>query len=183
LYRRILAGLQAKYQPSTAWCFSRNRNLVDEYIVDHEEYIGVGSGAFSYVAGCFFSSSFSINRYIETIRSGRTGIVMSRMLSEFEQLRYLFLVGLFGLEFDWEAIRREHRSSWPGPLWKERLFFSLLGSIKRDGETHRLTDRGMYHWVVMMREFLTGVNNFRDEMRVHISTERMLNRMHDTAAG
>ena len=73
MYRRILAGLQAKYQPSTAWCFSREHGLVDEYIVDHEEYIGVGSGAFSYIDGNFYSSSFSINRYIETIRSGRSG--------------------------------------------------------------------------------------------------------------
>jgi coproporphyrinogen III oxidase-like Fe-S oxidoreductase len=183
MYRQILAGIQAKYQPSTAWCFSRNSDLVDEYIVDHEEYIGVGSGAFSYVGGCFHSSSFSINRYIKAIRRGRTGIVMSRRLSETERLRYRFLVGLFGLELDWESIRREHRSSWPGPLWKERLFFTLLGSIQRDGNAYRLTDKGMYHWVVMMREFLTGVNNFRDEMRLHIGAERMLASVHDTAAG
>jgi len=183
MYRRILARLQPKYQPSTAWCFSCNHDLVDEYIVDHEEYIGVGSGAFSYVGGCFYSSSFSINRYIDTIGSGRTGIVMSRTLSQMEQLRYRFLVGLFGLELDWEKTRREYRSLWPGPLWKERLFFSLLGSIRKDGGIYRLTDKGMYHWVVMMREFLTGVNNFRDEMRAHISIERMLDKVHYTAAG
>jgi len=183
MYRRILAGMQPKYQPSTAWCFSRKCDLVDEYIVDHEEYVGVGSGAFSYVAGCFYSSSFSINRYIENIGSDRPGIVMSRRLSEIEQLRYKFLVGLFGLELDWESIRRDHRSTWLGPLWKERLFFSLLGSIRRDGGSYRLTDKGMYHWVVMMREFLTGVNNFRDEMRSHISIERMLDSVHYTAAG
>jgi coproporphyrinogen III oxidase-like Fe-S oxidoreductase len=183
MYRKILTGIQAKYQPGTAWCFSRNRDLIDEYIVDHEEYIGVGSGAFSYVAGCFYSSSFSVNRYIENVRSGRSGIVMSRKLSETEQLRYRFLVGLFGLQLDWESIQREHHSSWPGPLWKERLFFLLLGSIRRDGGIYRLTDKGMYHWVVMMREFLTGVNNFRDEMRAHIRTERMLERAHYTATG
>jgi hypothetical protein len=182
MYRRILAGMQPKYRPSTAWCFSRKLDLVDEYIVDHEEYIGVGSGAFSYVDGCFHSSSFSINRYIATIGHGRPGIVMSRRLTETEQLRYRFLVGLFGLELDWESIQREHRSSWPAPLWKERLFFFMLGSIRRVGGNYRLTDKGMYHWVVMMREFLTGVNHFRDEMRLHISAERMLDQVHRATA-
>lgn len=183
MYLKILAGMQPKYQPSTAWCFGRNRQLVDEYIVDHEEYIGVGSGAFSYLDGRFYSSSFSINRYIAAIGSGRSGIVMGRRLSEIEQLRYSFLVGLFGLEFDWESIRQKHRYSWLGPLWKERLFFSLLGSIRKDGGKYRLTRRGMYHWVVMMREFLTGVDNFRNEMRAHIGHERALDHMQYKESG
>jgi coproporphyrinogen III oxidase-like Fe-S oxidoreductase len=183
MYRQILDGVQPKYQPSTAWCFSRNSDLVDEYIVDHVNYIGVGSGAFSYFAGRLFSSSFSINHYIDAIRRGRTGIVMGRHLTEFEQLRYRFLVGLFGLELDWESVCREHQISGLDPLWKERLFFSLLGSIRKDGSVYRLTERGMYHWVVMMREFLTGVDNFRNEMRAHIGAERMLEKAYSGGAG
>jgi coproporphyrinogen III oxidase-like Fe-S oxidoreductase len=184
MYRQILEGVQPKYQPSTVWCFNRNRNrdLVDEYIVDHDNYIGVGSGAFSYVAGRFYSSSFSIDRYIETIRRGRTGIVKGRQLTEVEQLRYRFLVGLFGLELDWESVCREHQVSGLDPLWKERLFFSLLGSIRKDGSIYRLTNRGMYHWLVMMREFLTGVDNFRNEMRAHIGAERMLEKVFSDGA-
>ena len=174
MYRRIIAGLAPEYRPSTAWCFSRSRELVDEYIVDHDEYVGVGSGAFSYVNGCFFSSSFSISRYVQSIDSGRTGIVLGRRLSDKEQLRYRFLVGLFGLRLDWGAIGHDHPSPWPGSLWKERLFFLLLGSIQKDGDNYRLTKRGMYHWVVMMREFLTGADNFRNEMRAHIGAEREL---------
>lgn len=178
MYRRILAGMRPVYEPSTVWCFGRNRNLVDEYIVDHDEYIGVGSGAFSYIGGCFYSSSFSINRYIAAISGGRAGIVMGRRLTEIEQLRYRFLVGLFGLELDWDAVRRENRYAWPGSLWKERLFFSLLGSIRKDGASYRLTEKGMYHWVVMMREFLTGVDKFRNEIRARIGTEHIVGRKH-----
>jgi coproporphyrinogen III oxidase-like Fe-S oxidoreductase len=183
MYRQILHGIQPKYRPSTAWCFNRDRGLVDEYIVDHDNYIGVGSGAFSYVAGHFYSSSFSINRYVEAIKQGRTGIVMGRQLSEYEQLRYRFLVGLFGLELEWDSIRHEHGNSALDPLWKELLFFSLLGSIRKDGNVYRLSERGMYHWVVMMREFLTGVDNFRNEMRAHIGVERMLDTAHAKAPG
>jgi hypothetical protein len=34
-----------------------------------------------------------------------------------------------------------------------------------------LTERGYYLWVIMMREFFTGVNNLREEMRHDIATE------------
>jgi coproporphyrinogen III oxidase-like Fe-S oxidoreductase len=176
-YEKILAGVTPTYQPSTAWCFARKRGLVDEYIVDHEEYIGVGSGAFSYLSGTFYSSSFSIDRYIENIVSGRSAIVMGRKLSDWEQLRYEFLIRLFGLDLDWERMRRSHSASLLAPLWKERLFLTLIGAIRRDGGCYRLTSKGMYLWVVMMREFLSGVNNFRDEMRSHIRTERLLSRV------
>ena len=179
MYERIVHGLQPKYVPSTAWCFGRSSELVDEYIVDHDEYIGVCSGAFSYIGGCFYSSSFSIDRYLKFVKNGRIGIVMGRKLSSQERLRYRFLVGLFGLHLDWDAIRKVDDSGWPGPLWKERLLFSLLGSIQKDGDGYRLTNKGMYHWVVMMREFLTGADNFRNEMRAHIRAEQILQTAND----
>jgi len=175
-YERILAGMQSVYRPATAWCLARKRGLIDEYIVDHEEYVGLGSGAFSYIDGVFYSSSFSIDRYLDRIEHGRSGIVMGRRLSELEQLRYRFLVSLFGLDLDWEQLRSEYPGSFIGPLRKELLFFTLIGAIRKDGVHYHLTEKGMYYWVVLMREFLTGVNNVRDEMRAHIRIERSLSR-------
>jgi coproporphyrinogen III oxidase-like Fe-S oxidoreductase len=181
-YATILATLVPTYQPSTAWCFGRQHGLIDEYIVDHDNYIGVGSGAFSYVDGAFYSSSFSIDRYIDHINSGRSAIVMGRRLSDWERLHYEFLMKLFGLEVDWEQMVCGRPKSWLEPLWKERHALELLGVIERDGGLYRLTPKGMYYWVVMMREFLTGVNNFRDEMRAHIGAERILQRAGDKTA-
>jgi hypothetical protein len=34
-----------------------------------------------------------------------------------------------------------------------------------------VTERGMYYWVIMMREFFIGVNNFRSQMRKNIQDE------------
>ena len=47
----------------------------------------------------------------------------------------------------------------------------LLGAIRRTPEGYELTDRGMYLWLAMMRQFFTTVNNFRDQMRAHIRDE------------
>ncbi len=49
----------------------------------------------------------------------------------------------------------------------------LAGAVRRNGERLELTDRGYYLWVMMMREFFIGVNNFREQMRHHIRDERL----------
>lgn len=75
-YKLILAGMQNEYRPTTGWCFSRGAtSMLDEYIVEYDEYLGVGSGAFSYLDGVFYATTFSINGYIGYIGKGRVGIV------------------------------------------------------------------------------------------------------------
>jgi len=51
------------------------------------------------------------------------------------------------------------------------LRLRLIGAISGDELEIRLTERGFYIWVMMMREFFTGVNNLREEMRLNISSE------------
>jgi hypothetical protein len=43
--------------------------------------------------------------------------------------------------------------------------------VRDTGSRLELTERGMYYWVVMMREFFTGVNLFREQMRLNIRRE------------
>jgi coproporphyrinogen III oxidase-like Fe-S oxidoreductase len=170
-YELILKEMRREYHPCSAWCFSRGDHMIDEYIVEHEEYVGIGSGAFSYLDGVLYSSTFSINRYIDYVRSGGGGIVNQRRFHRPEQLRYDFLINLFGLALNGETMSRKYGEAWQRALWKEFLFFRLLGALAVDGDVYRLTERGMYYWVVMMREFLCGVNNFREDMRAHIRAE------------
>jgi len=56
-------------------------------------------------------------------------------------------------------------------LWKDLVLFSLIGAIRYTGEDYRLTDQGRYAWVIMMREFFTAVNNFRDFCRAEMSRQ------------
>jgi hypothetical protein len=86
-------------------------------------------------------------------------------------MRYDFLLKPFGLVLDGKVMTQKYGTAWRRVLWKELLFFRMLGALKREGEVYRLGRRGMYYWVVMMREFLSGVNNFRREMRAHIRLE------------
>jgi len=79
MYMRILDRLLPTCRPASAWCFSRGEDMYDEYIVDQDDYVGVGSGAFSYVGGTMYSTTFSLNHYWRRVEAGRTGITRHRL--------------------------------------------------------------------------------------------------------
>ncbi len=170
-YHTIRRSMCEPYYPASAWCFSRAVGMVDEYIIDHEEYIGVGSGAFSYVDGRIYATTFSIPRYRELVSRSGTGITQARALTHIEQHQYYFMMKLFGLSMSKKAAQQRFGNAYFRTLWREFLIFRMLGALREEGDRISLTDRGMYYWVVMMREFLTGVNRLRDEMRMHIRQE------------
>ncbi len=165
-YEAIISRLDGAYRPNSAWCFSRRgADMVDEYVVSNDEYVGAGSGAFGLVGGGIYANTFSLSTYGERIREGRFPLSARKVFSRRELSRYAFLMGLFGLSLDLSLFRERFQT----PAWKligpETLFFLLAGGIRLDGRNIRLTRRGRYYWVVMMREFFTGVDNFRDLSR------------------
>ncbi len=164
-YRMIADGLGPAYQANSAWCFSRGPGMVDEYVVDQEDYVGAGSGAFGYVHGRLTANSFSLREYQARIAAGGLGVTRSRNLSRREQLRYHLLMRLFGLRLDKGITRERFGDDAYRQLWPEVMALKLAGAVRETSDELHLTDRGMYYWVVMMREFFTGVNRFREEMR------------------
>ena len=92
-------------------------------------------------------------------------------MSELDQMRYDFLTHLFGLSLDKEFVRRKYAGRFERCLWREIALFRAIGALRDTGPRLELTERGMYYWVVMMREFFTGVNRFRDQMRRYIRSE------------
>jgi len=179
-YRRIWEELSGSYSPSSAWCFSRIEagadHLIDEYIVTNEEYAGLGSGSFGYLGGRIYANTFSIPGYIETLRHGDPPVVAAKRFSQPEQIRYDFLMKMFGGSLDMGQLRKKYDTSLRKVLWKELLFFRLTGAFgpSRNEQTRQeglapgspgvleLNRKGYYFLVMLMREFFTGVNNFRE---------------------
>lgn len=170
-YDLIRDGLDPDYALSSVWCFSRHSGMIDEYIISDTSYIGVGSGSFSYLGGTLFANTFSLRRYMQFVDERGTAATAARPLSALEQARYDLMMTLFGLSLDLPALERRHGGGFRRRLWKELLLLRLIGATRRDGERLRLTRRGQYHWVMVMRDFFTGVNNFRDQMRRHVRAE------------
>ena len=164
--------LAAGYVRSSAWCFSRQTKILDEYIVKHEEYLGLGSGSFSFLNGSMYANTFSINHYLQLIEGGKTSCVRQREMTPREQMRYHLLMRLFGGTLDMAATEERFAGRFRKMLRRELAGLRFIGAIHDFGDTIRLTESGYYLWVVMMQEFFSGVNNFRDDMRRHISKER-----------
>jgi len=155
--------------PSSAWCFTRKElnsrggaNLIDEYIVVNDQYAGLGSGSFGYIEGTLYSNTFAISQYIDLLHRGILPIVAKKVFSRLEQIRYDFLMKLFGGSLNRSYLEGKYRGMAILHVWKELLFFILAGAIKVKNNEITLTDKGYYLWVVLMREFFTGVNIFRE---------------------
>jgi coproporphyrinogen III oxidase-like Fe-S oxidoreductase len=161
-YDVILNELYADdYKASTVWCFSRGERMIDEYIIDFDDYIGIGAGSVSIVGGNFYVNTFSLDRYGELISHDTLPIVGWRRLTEKENQRYYLLTKLFGMELDTGKFAQRFGADIETKLRAELLFLKLFG-LAGGKDKIRVTRKGMYTVSVMMREFFTSLNNLRE---------------------
>jgi coproporphyrinogen III oxidase-like Fe-S oxidoreductase len=145
--------------------------MIDEYVTSNEDYAGAGSGAFGLSGGYIYANTFSIGRYMKDIREGRLPVYAKKKFSRKELARYAFLMGLFGLKVQRSMfVQRFGKDPWT-LLPLECLFFTLIGALNTTHDSLQLTEKGRYYWVIMMREFFTGVDNFRDMSRLEAGSE------------
>jgi coproporphyrinogen III oxidase-like Fe-S oxidoreductase len=133
--------------------------------------VGVGSGAFSYLGGSMYSTTFSLNHYCRRVEGGETGLTQRRVLGARERMRYDFLVRLFGGELRRDYVERRHGSAFYRLLAPELAAMRMLGATRHDQDAIRLTPLGRYVWVLMMASFFNAVNTVREQMRANIRSE------------
>jgi coproporphyrinogen III oxidase-like Fe-S oxidoreductase len=161
-YDVILRDLyKGGYKASTAWCFSRGDRLIDEYIIDYDDYVGVGAGSVGFINGDFFVNTFSLDRYDELITQGKLPLVNWRRLSEREHLRYYMLTKLFGMSLDPVKFRERFHGDTNHKLWWELTFFRMFGLITGKSKIN-VTPKGMYTMCVMQKEFFAALNTLRE---------------------
>lgn len=168
-YEIIKNALSDDYDTSTAWCFSRRKadiKEIDEYVINYDEYAGLGSGAIGYIDGMVYANTFDIPEYIRRVNRGEIPITARRDCDLKAKLLYDFLMQFFGLSLNLDQLSEKHGVNARLRLMPEILFFMLVGGIKKSGKaSSTLVTKDQYYWVIMMREFFTAVNNFRDYCR------------------
>jgi menaquinone C8-methyltransferase len=168
LYNLIIRRLEKNYDSSSAWCFSRKKNtktLIDEYVVDFDEYAGLGSGAIGYLQGMCYANTFDIDDYIISLNQNKLPLMATRKFSQKDHMSYDFLMKLFSTKMNIAVMEEKYDGKFLKSLWKEMVAFILSGSFRYFSPNLYLTPRGRYLWVIMMREFFIAVNNFRDYCR------------------
>jgi hypothetical protein len=117
-------------------------------------------------------NTFSLREYGALIAKGRMSVTASRKFGRKEEMRYRFLMQLFGLRLDKAAFARDFGVSIDRGLPMEMAFMHAVGAFATDTPAElTLTEKGRYLLVAMMREFFVGVNNVRDQARAALTTE------------
>jgi coproporphyrinogen III oxidase-like Fe-S oxidoreductase len=167
LYRQITKRLLTAYSFSSAWCFSKKQSgsIIDEYIVNYDEYAGLGSGSIGYLKGTTYANTFDIPRYIAEVNSGKVPLWAACNFNLKEKMRYDFLMKFFATKLDVQSLQNKYGGMLYRLLWPDFFSFFLVGGIRYRRGCFYLTRRGCYMWVIMMREFFIAVNNFRDFCR------------------
>jgi coproporphyrinogen III oxidase-like Fe-S oxidoreductase len=176
-YRLVCDTLAPEFEPASAWTFSRDTGaMIDEYIVDYPEYVGVGSGAMSFLGATMYGNTFSLAEYHDAIGRGHTAVVKrGRPYGRVAQMRYRFVTDLFGLRLDKRRFMHDFGIPVEIGLAAELAFMALAGGIARnDAEQITLTDTGRYLLLVMMRETLATSNDARDKAREELPIEERI---------
>lgn len=168
-YAVVMNTLGSHYRQLTSWTFGRTHDEgFDEYVVDHDEYLGVGSGAFSFLGTNLYVNTFSLHRYGERIKAGKTGVERRRTFDKDAVLKYRLMLGIFSGRLSRTYFREVHGVDLDRALWKEMLGLRLVGAVKNnpdDPDNLIITDTGKFLGLVMMKAFYSGMDNVRAELR------------------
>lgn len=163
-YKTITDRLIPPYDYSSAWCFSKKKGMIDEYVVDYSDYAGLGSGSIGYISGVCYANSFAVRDYIDRVNKGEFPVMAGRCFSSKDQIMYDFVMKLFGGRLRATEMRTKYGGSWGRSVLLIITAFRASGAVGYDSvaDEYYLTPKGRYYWVMIMREFFTAVNNFRD---------------------
>jgi coproporphyrinogen III oxidase-like Fe-S oxidoreductase len=119
------------YHANNMWSFSRDKvNMNDEYISTHNEYIGLGSGAFSYLEGKLFINAFDLEKYEELLKTKKDTILAKSEFSKKNVIQYYILCTLFSGTFDIKAYNKKFKISLEKVLGKELFILKNFGIIQ-----------------------------------------------------
>ncbi|WP_080800972.1 coproporphyrinogen III oxidase family protein [Arabiibacter massiliensis] len=183
----LAGGDDPLFEFGSAWTFNKisdarsavksgsadsSRAMIDEYVVDYEEYPAIGSGGITYLGNSLYVNTFSVNDYNKAIENDRMSLMGKTTFSKRDRMRYRFMMQLFGLRLDKRAWERDFGCTVEAGLPVEMAFMKASGAFDRDTPDElTLTPKGRYLMVVMMRQFFIGVNNLRDQARAALVGE------------
>lgn len=155
LYGIIMERMQKSYTQRSSWAWSlKNEDIIDEYVIERSEYIGIGSGAFSFIGNRLYANTFSLPKYKEYLLQGKLPITHSTTFPKRAIRQYRMMVEYFGL-----------KPNSCNSLLFENLFLRLFGFYKNS----EVTPKGRYLFSVMMREFYNGMDYVRETMRAQLN--------------
>ena len=165
----IKETLKTAYPSRHGWSFSKEKeNIIDEYIIDNEEYVGVGSGSFSFIKDTLYLNEFALDRYAKLIQEKQSAITKERTFPRNSRMYYRLMVDLFNGTLPKKKFHAMFGENIDDVLSKELSLLKFAKAIKINKESIHTTEFGDYLFMVMMKEFYMGMDRIRNEARKHL---------------
>ena len=159
LYRQIRRKLIEDFDQVSTWCFSKDRNQLDEYILKSNTYAGAGCGAIGFVGGNLYANTFSVPDYLQRVAENRLPVAGSARIGPGGQLLYRLLLSLFNGSIPFHSGNKLTEVFTRAATLAPALFG--FGTIRKD--RFILSAPGHELVSVLMSEFFTNVNKLRSD--------------------
>lgn len=156
-YSIIMQRMQKTYTQRSSWAWSlKDEDIIDEYVIERSEYVGIGSGAFSFLDNTLYVNTFSLPEYKTLLSKEHLPITHIATFPKRAIKQYRMMVELFGL-----------KPSSTSHLFIENSLLKLFGVYKNG----KITPKGRYLFSIMMREFYNGMDYVRETMRSKLNNK------------
>lgn len=150
------------YHKNNAWSYAKEKtSLNDEYVSSNHEYLGIGSGGFSFLGGKLFVNAFNLQKYNEKIQNGKSSIIARCEFNPKERIKYLFLTEIFSGFIDIDKFNQTNNTNLLKTLNLELKLLDIIGAIEIQNNSIKSTQFGRYLWLSLMKEFYTGMDKVR----------------------
>jgi len=165
----IQESLKEAYPTRHGWSFSKESDvIIDEYIIDNEEYVGVGSGSFSFLQNTLYLNEFALDKYAMLIEEKHSAVTKERTFPTNSQMYYRLMVDLFNGKLSKKKFAAMFGVNINDTLGKELMLLKFSKAIKEDKESVTTTEFGDYLFLVMMKEFYMGMDRIRNDARQNL---------------
>lgn len=168
----IICDSLKDYVRANAWSFSmKNERLKDEYVGYNHEYVGIGSGAFSFLDGKLLINAFDLNDYNNLIKNNHSALIAKCEFKPKEIIKYIFLTELFNGAININKFNQQNKANIQKDMFLELNLLKITNAIKIKNGFITTTEFGKYLCLVLMKEFYTGMDKVRAVFRDNLATK------------
>lgn len=162
-FYRIIRDEMDDYALNNAWAFAKEKStLNDEYVVHYPEYVGIGSGAFSFLNNHLYVNAYDLDEYSAKVQQNQHSIIASsQSFSHKQHIQYAFLVQLFSGKVDIGYFNERFNISLEKILRSELWWLERNQAIVKDSKTISTTLFGDFLCLTMMKTFYSQMDNVR----------------------
>lgn len=161
-FYKIISQEFSSYHQNNAWSFSKEScSMNDEYNANHNEYVGIGSGAFSFLKDTLYINTFNLENYAQNIQKHGSSYMAYCEFEQIYRIKYLFLNALFDGEVSISKFNEKNNVRLEELLKKEIQLLKFANAISIKKDIIKTKELGKYLCIVMMREFYSGMDRVR----------------------